>query len=49
MAAAEHDNPRIREWEALMWQFQRPTPWTMAGAKWTPMTSIFRLLTDAAA
>lgn len=43
MAAAQHDNPRIREWEALMWQFQAPTPWTPDGAKWTAMQSIFRL------
>ena len=43
MAAAEHDNTRIREWEALMWRFQAPTPWTPDGRKWTPMQSIFRL------
>ena len=40
---SQHDNPRIREWEALMWQFQAPTPWTPDGAKWTAMQSIFRL------
>jgi len=43
MAAAERDNPRIREWEALMWRFQAPTPWTPDGEKWTPMLPIFRL------
>src|SRR5688572_16682410 len=43
MAAATRDNPRIREWEALMWQFQTPTPWTPDGEKWTSMQSIFRL------
>ena len=43
MAAAERDNPRIREWEALMWRFQAPTPWTPEGGKWTPMTRIFNL------
>jgi L-rhamnose mutarotase len=48
MAAAEHADPRIRAWEELMWQFQRPTPWTAAGTKWTPMTSIFRLAPSAA-
>jgi len=41
MAQAERENPRIREWEALMWQFQKPTPWTPAGTKWTPMPQIF--------
>lgn len=43
MAAAERDDPRLREWEALMWRFQLATPWTHEGAKWTPMTPIFRL------
>jgi len=43
MARAEHDNPRIREWEELMWRFQAPTPWTPAGTKWTPMQEIFAL------
>ena len=43
MAAAERGNPRIAEWEALMWRFQAATPWTANGQKWTPMQSIFRL------
>ena len=43
MANAERDDPRLREWEALMWIFQKPTPWTPAGRKWMPMASIFRL------
>ena len=43
MANAERDDPRLREWEALMWKFQKATPWTPAGKKWMPMTSIFRL------
>ena len=47
LAAAERDNPRLKEWEALMWRFQAPTPWTPAGTKWTPMQSIF-MLSEAA-
>jgi L-rhamnose mutarotase len=43
LAAAACDRPRVREWETLMWRFQIPTPWTPAGDKWTPMTSIFNL------
>ena len=43
MAVAEHDDPRLRAWEALMWQLQAPTPWTPVGAKWTSMSSIFHL------
>jgi L-rhamnose mutarotase len=37
MAAAEATNPRVREWEALMWRFQAATPWTPDGMKWTPI------------
>jgi L-rhamnose mutarotase len=43
MAEAERASARLREWETLMWQFQKATPWTPAGQKWTPMASIFRL------
>jgi L-rhamnose mutarotase len=43
MARAEHEDPRIREWEELMWRFQAATPWTPAGTKWTPMQAIFAL------
>lgn len=43
MGAAERDDPRLREWEALMWTFQKPTPWTPDGAKWVPMERIFQL------
>jgi L-rhamnose mutarotase len=43
MAAAERDDPKLRAWEALMWRFQKATPWTPEGAKWTPMQRIFRL------
>jgi L-rhamnose mutarotase len=43
MAAVERGDPRLREWETLMWQFQTPTPWTPEGMKWTPMVSICHL------
>ena len=43
MAQAMQDDPRVQEWEALMWQFQAPTPWTPHGEKWTPMSKIFDL------
>jgi L-rhamnose mutarotase len=36
-------HPSIQRWEALMWKFQLPTPWTPAGQKWTVMTKIFDL------
>src|SRR5579883_876204 len=37
LAAAQRDDPRLAEWEQLMWRFQTPTPWTPAGEKWTAM------------
>lgn len=43
MAAASQDDPKVREWEALMWTFQAPTPWTATGEKWTSMSKIFDL------
>ena len=43
MAAAQHDDPRLRAWEDLMWRFQQATPWTPAGEKWVSMAPIFLL------
>ncbi len=46
MAQASRDNPAIVRWEALMWTYQVPTPWTPAGEKWAPMAKIFDLSTQ---
>lgn len=43
MAQATKTNPAIVRWEALMWTYQAPTPWTPAGEKWVPMQKIFSL------
>jgi L-rhamnose mutarotase len=43
MACASRTHPVIEKWEALMWTFQVPTPWTPAGEKWAPMARIFSL------
>jgi L-rhamnose mutarotase len=43
LAAAQRDDLRLADWEQLMWHFQAPTPWTLAGEKWTSMPCIFRL------
>ena len=37
------EDPKVCEWEALMWKYQRPTPWTPAGEKWVEMERIFSL------
>jgi len=47
MAAAMESDPKVREWEELMWRFQAPTPWTPAGQKWIAMEKIFDLSTQA--
>jgi L-rhamnose mutarotase len=43
---ADRDNPKVQEWERLMWKFQRPLPQAKAGEKWILMERIFKL--DAA-
>src|ERR1700692_1123053 len=43
---ADRDNPKVQEWERLMWKFQRPLPQAKPGEKWIPMERIFKL--DAA-
>jgi L-rhamnose mutarotase len=40
-AEATASDPVIARWEALMWTFQAPTPWTPAGQKWMPMDCVF--------
>jgi L-rhamnose mutarotase len=45
-SAADRDNPKVQEWERLMWKFQRPLPQAKAGEKWVLMERIFKL--DAA-
>jgi L-rhamnose mutarotase len=42
-AAADAANPRVREWEQLMWRFQLPLPFTAPGEKWVRMDRIFAL------
>ena len=42
-ARADATDPKVKEWEALMWRFQKPTPWTEPGNKWQPMGQIFSL------
>lgn len=41
--AADAANPRVQEWEQLMWRFQLPLPWADPGQKWVPMERIFAL------
>jgi L-rhamnose mutarotase len=40
---ADQQNPKVREWEELMWKFQSPLPQASAGEKWILMEKIFEL------
>jgi L-rhamnose mutarotase len=42
-AKADRENPKVREWEELMWKFQKPLPQAEAGEKWLLMERIFKL------
>lgn len=42
-AQADAQNPKVAEWEALMWEYQLPLPWSKAGEKWVLMEEIFHL------
>ena len=41
-ALFDQENPKIAEWEALMWKFQKPLPWAKEGEKWVLMNRIFK-------
>ncbi|MBC3787730.1 L-rhamnose mutarotase [Spirosoma utsteinense] len=36
-------NPKVQEWEALMWRYQEALPYAEPGQKWLPMKRIFVL------
>jgi L-rhamnose mutarotase len=42
-AAMDAINPKVQEWEKLMWKFQKPLPWVNEGEKWILMDKIFQL------
>jgi len=42
-AEADRSNPRVQEWERLMWRFQQPLPQAKPGEKWLLMERIFKL------
>lgn len=47
LAEKAAQNEAVQRWEALMWRFQQPTPWTDEGGKWQPMTRIFDFQAEA--
>lgn len=41
--AMDDANPKVQEWEKLMWKFQQPLPFAKPGEKWILMEKIFSL------
>lgn len=42
-AALDAANPRVQEWETLMWRYQQALPTVKKGKKWLLMERIFSL------
>ena len=40
---ADAINPKVQEWEQLMWRFQQALPQAKPGEKWLLMEKIFKL------
>lgn len=43
-AAADAANPKVQEWEQLMWKYQQAIPGAEPGEKWVLMDKIFSLI-----
>jgi len=42
-ARADQNNPKVQQWENLMWKFQQPLPQARPGEKWILMERVFKL------
>ncbi len=42
-ARMDLNNPKVQEWEKLMWKFQQTTPWAGKNEKWVQMECVFKL------
>jgi L-rhamnose mutarotase len=42
-AEADRGNPKVQEWENLMWRFQKALPDAQPGEKWLLMERIFTI------
>ncbi len=40
---ADAQNPKVQEWETLMWKYQQALPCAKLGEKWVIMDKIFKL------
>lgn len=48
-SAMDTVNPKVQEWEKLMWKFQQALPWARTGEKWILMDKIFSLPEESVA
>ncbi|MFD2828280.1 L-rhamnose mutarotase [Leeuwenhoekiella polynyae] len=37
------ENPKVKQWEKLMWKYQQALPKASKGEKWIPMEGIFKM------
>jgi len=42
-AKADTGNPKVQEWEQLMWKYQQALPEAKPGEKWLRMERVFKL------
>jgi L-rhamnose mutarotase len=42
-SAMDAANPRVQEWETLMWRYQQALPGTKPGEKWRLMEKVFQV------
>ncbi len=42
-AEMDANNPKVQEWENLMWDYQQELPWAAKGEKWIALDKIFQL------
>ena len=41
--AMDSENPKVQEWERLMWKYQKGLPWAKKDEKWILMDKIYQL------
>ncbi len=39
----DEGNPKVKQWEELMWKYQLRLPWAKEGEKWVLMNKIFEI------
>lgn len=42
-AEMDANNPKVQDWEKLMWDYQKALPWAKAGEKWISLEKVFQL------